>query len=297
MYSQKQYYSPKRFCHAFKDLDGNATNVLEQMDVDEFSNLLMDRLEHGIKGSGDEDLIKKHFGGIISNEIICRTCPHSSEREEPFFALSLPVKNKKSVELSLRSLIQGDVLEGDNAYHCDQCEKKVAAVKRTCLKRLPNHLIMVLKRFDFDFDTMAKTKVNDRCEFPIELSLEQFSQQALKRMESRAKEGDVEYPESYFKYQLNGVVVHMGSADSGHYYSFVRDREKTGVPEDKRWYEFNDTQVTFSDINSVINDGYGGSEYDRGGGGCISLGRPRRVGRMPSSKIRRRMRTCSSTIE
>jgi ubiquitin C-terminal hydrolase len=156
---------------------------------------------------------------------------------------------------------------------------------------------MVLKRFDFDFDTMAKTKVNDRCEFPIELSLEQFSQQALKRMESRAKEGDVEYPESYFKYQLNGVVVHMGSADSGHYYSFVRDREKTGVPEDKRWYEFNDTQVTFSDINSVINDGYGGSEYDRGGGGCISLGRPRRVGRMLSSKIRRRMRTCSSTIE
>jgi ubiquitin C-terminal hydrolase len=71
------------------------------MDVDEFSNLLMDRLEHAIKGSADEDLIKKHFGGVISNEIICKTCPHSSDREEPFFAVSLPVKNKKNIESSL----------------------------------------------------------------------------------------------------------------------------------------------------------------------------------------------------
>ena len=59
----------------------------------------------------------------------------------------------------------------------------------------------------------------------------------------------MEYPEQYFKYQLNGVVIHIGSADSGHYYSFIRDREKVNAPEDKKWYEFNDTQVTFSDIN------------------------------------------------
>jgi ubiquitin C-terminal hydrolase len=71
------------------------------MDVDEFSNLLMDRIEHAIKGTPDEDLVKRNFGGVISSEIICKTCPHSSEREEPFFAVSLPVKNKKSIELSL----------------------------------------------------------------------------------------------------------------------------------------------------------------------------------------------------
>ena len=67
------------------------------------------------------------------------------------------------------------MLEGDNAYYCEICDKKVSAVKRTCLKKLPNHLILVLKRFDFDFDIMAKSKINDRCEFPIELNLEQFS--------------------------------------------------------------------------------------------------------------------------
>ena len=68
------------------------------MDVDEFCNLLMDRIEASIKGSSDQDLVKHNFGGILSNEIIGKTCPHYSEREEPFFALQLAVKNKKTIE-------------------------------------------------------------------------------------------------------------------------------------------------------------------------------------------------------
>lgn len=48
------------------------------------------------------------------------------------------------------------MLEGDNAYLCEQCEKKVDTLKRVCLKRLPNHLILVLKRFEFDYETMNK---------------------------------------------------------------------------------------------------------------------------------------------
>ena len=71
------------------------------MDVDEFSNLLLDRIESSIKGSDDEDLVKRNFGGVISNEIICKGCPHYSEREEPFFAVNLPVKNKKNIEAAL----------------------------------------------------------------------------------------------------------------------------------------------------------------------------------------------------
>jgi hypothetical protein len=68
------------------------------MDADEFFNVLMDRIEATIKGSTDSDIVKRNFGGYISNEIICKTCPHSSEKEEPFFALPLPVKNKKNIE-------------------------------------------------------------------------------------------------------------------------------------------------------------------------------------------------------
>jgi len=45
------YCNPKGFCHAFKDWEGNPTNVMEQMDVDEYLNMLFDRLENAIKGT------------------------------------------------------------------------------------------------------------------------------------------------------------------------------------------------------------------------------------------------------
>ena len=77
-----------------------------------------------------------------------------SEREEPFLAISLQVKNKKNIQESLQSFIQGEMLEGDNAYLCERCDKKVSTLKRVCIKKLPNFLMLVLKRFEFDFDSM-----------------------------------------------------------------------------------------------------------------------------------------------
>ena len=32
--------------------------------------------------------------------------------------------------------------------------------------------------------------------------------------------------DSYYEYQLVGVLVHSGSADAGHYYSFIKDRSR-----------------------------------------------------------------------
>ena len=43
-HSDKKFYNPKDFCNAFKDYEGNPTNVTQQMDIDEFSNVLFDRL-------------------------------------------------------------------------------------------------------------------------------------------------------------------------------------------------------------------------------------------------------------
>src|SRR4051812_3837312 len=124
------------------------------------------------------------------------------------------------------------MLEGDNAYLCSTCNKKVNTLRRVCLKKLPNHLICVLKRFEFDYDTMQKQKVNDLCEFPMRLNVEPYTQQGLRKAEKAKKnesgekkeELEVEteeYPSDYFEYKLTGVVIHIGSADSGHYYSLI----------------------------------------------------------------------------
>jgi len=57
------------------------------------------------------------------------------------------VKGKKNIHHSFENMIKGDTLDGDNAYYCERCNKKVNAIKRMSLKKLPNHLIITLKRF------------------------------------------------------------------------------------------------------------------------------------------------------
>ena len=47
----------------------------------------------------------------------------------------------------------------------EKCDKKVSALKRTCLKKLPRYMITTLKRFEFDFDRMIRVKVNNYFEF------------------------------------------------------------------------------------------------------------------------------------
>ncbi len=100
-----------------------------------------------------------------------------SEREEPFFTLSLETKNKKSISESLDLYVEGELLEGDNKYHCSQCDKKVDAKKRACVGNLPDNLILHLKRFEFDLEYLRRTKVYDFCEFPTMLNMESFTKE------------------------------------------------------------------------------------------------------------------------
>ena len=51
---------------------------------------------------------------------------------------------------------------------------------------------------------------------------------------------------------MKGFVIHIGHADSGHYYSIIQDR-LTG-----KWYEFNDTIVRDFDISDMSDEAFGG---------------------------------------
>ena len=285
--SDKQYINPKSFCKAFKDWEGRSVNVMEQMDVDEFFNTFMDRLENQLKSDSQDHIIKNHFGGLQVTELIGKdSCTHRSERHEPFLTLPVQVKNKKSLHESLESFVEGEVLEGDNAYQCDHCEAKVTALRRVSIKHLPNIFVVAMRRFDFDFDTMERAKVNDYCEFPLELDMEPYTQEGLERREllkekelakQESKEFDKEipdqkYPSEYYNYSLKGIVIHIGTAESGHYYSFIKDRSS------EKWYEFNDTLVKEFNPEDIPAEAFGGEEkwsYPTTYGTSISSSRER----------------------
>ena len=263
-YSAKQYINTKGFTSAFKDFEGNPVNVMEQMDADEFFSTFMDRIEELLKGSSNEELIKNHFGGLQVTEIIGKDCGHRSERLEPFLTVPLEVKNKKSIIEGLESFVEGELLEGENAYQCDQCQDKVRALRRVCIKQLPNYLLVALRRFEFDFDTMNRHKLNDYCEFPMSIDMQPFTQEGLEHLE-KLKESKAELPEvhpaSYYNYKLRGVVVHIGTAESGHYYSYIYDKVSG------KWFEFNDILIQEINPEEIPAECFGGEEKWNLGGG------------------------------
>lgn len=69
-------------------------------------------------------------------------------------------------------------------------------------------------------------------------------------------EGDRPFPDDYYSYTLKGVVIHVGTADSGHYYSLIKDPSRK-TPE---WFEFNDTFIKKFDINDLAFEAFGGED-------------------------------------
>mmetsp|Transcript_7112 Transcript_7112/g.6382 ORF Transcript_7112/g.6382 Transcript_7112/m.6382 type:complete len:168 (+) Transcript_7112:5497-6000(+) len=60
-----------------------------------------------------------------------------------------------------------------------------------------------------------------------------------------------------YEYNLKGVVIHMGVADSGHYYSIIKDSEDEGK---QTWLEFNDDKVRDFDIKNLSNVAFGSKD-------------------------------------
>ena len=242
----KEYssYGPKGFCNSM------AVEFGRQQDVYDFMTILFERLQEEMKNTRLKNLIKEFFEFKTVTEITCTKCNRKKQKPETSLILALDVRGKKNIIESLRSFTNQETLQGDNAYECSYCREKVTANKKDILSRLPNQLIICLKRFEkmFGADGFVCQKVNSYCEFPADLDLREFT----------ATDGRVGmWPEDFFKYKLRGIIVHMGQLEGGHYYSFIEDREKKEMPAELRWFEFNDARVTPFNPKDIPDAAYG----------------------------------------
>lgn len=253
--SQLAYHVPEAFWRCFR-LWGAPVNVREQQDASEFFNNLLDQVDEYLQKIGWDPLFKPFYEGVFSDQKICQGCPHWHEREETFVALNLPVKSQ-SLKESLDQFVKGELLEGDNAYLCEECGEKRNTVKRMCIKKLPPVLVIQLKRFGFDWEANRAVKFDYHFKFPWSLNLSPYTYHGVQEKEQRGSGGDAS--DEVFRrpapanYDLCGVVVHSGQASAGHYYSFIKERRSDPQYAAKRgiWYKFNDTTVEQFDLNDA----------------------------------------------
>lgn len=237
---------------------------------------------------------------------MCSECGKVKNRIEDYYNLSLTVKDIPSVYESLKKQIEGEIISD---YKCDGCGKKVDLSKRTLITETPNVLILHLQRIVFNFETFNNDKLNQHFDFPMMLDLKPYSFHEVMRTEGRldadgnlivnkpeetaAEEGEEKKEESdeepqpdiveddCFEYKLVGVNVHSGTANAGHYWSYINTKRgfEACNPEDPKWadteadpwMEFNDSTVKdFSTKNiksECFGDAQGGSSGFGGMGG------------------------------
>ncbi|KAK8049930.1 Ubiquitin carboxyl-terminal hydrolase [Apiospora phragmitis] len=247
--SIRRFVDPQACVSSIMTYDETPIDIHNQMDVDEFYNLLFDRWEAQLPTERAKKTMKSIYGGQLVQQVKSKECEHVSERMEPFSAIQCDIKGKAGLEASLQAYVDGEIMEGENKYKCETCDRHVTAVKRACLKDIPDNLIFHLKRFDFNLRTLQRSKINDYFPFPSKIDMQPYTVEHLSNPSDKAE------PDTF---ELVGVLVHSGTAESGHYYSYIRERPSTNTAP---WVEFNDDSVTTWDPSLMASACFGGQDY------------------------------------
>ncbi|KAH7514420.1 hypothetical protein FEM48_Zijuj11G0087800 [Ziziphus jujuba var. spinosa] len=205
----------------------------QQEDAHEFLQCFLDKLERcfldsktekNCSNSGDENLVKRVFGGRLISKLRCCNCGHCSDTYEPLIDLSLEIEDVDTLPSALESFTKLEKIEdSETKFTCENCKEEVAVEKQLMVDQAPTIAAFHLKRFKNDGSYVEK--IDKHVEYPMELDLQSYT--------SCTSQDNVE-----LKYDLYAVVVHVGfSSTSGHYFCFVRSSPDA-------WYRLDDSKVT-----------------------------------------------------
>lgn len=214
--------------------------------------------------SAVNDMVQGH----VQSKLVCNKCNHRSCSYSLFSILSLPIpsSNGRPVDLTdcLRYFTQDEVLSGENAWNCPECNKSASrdnpmdvvfqekkglfripkrskspakktstvpaltniSIKQLSFVKLPPALFIHLSRF-------SMVNLNDKLDtviaYPLRLKFNNLSHDTY--------------------YNLTGVINHYGNLKSGHYTAIVNKAPVNGQPVkdplvNPWWCVFDDENVT-----------------------------------------------------
>ncbi|CAG8705984.1 22778_t:CDS:2 [Dentiscutata erythropus] len=159
------------------------------------------------------------------NEVICTICSHKS----------ITYKQEQAIQVGLGKMLIDSVRDWAGPYplhdyKCDKCNNNICTQKCN-LTRLPEILIIQVKRFSYDRGLQRCVKVNDHMSYNEILDMSEFCV----------------HPGEDARYRLSASIVHVGSSPrSGHYYAYAKTASG--------WVKFNDSATTNVLLETTLRD-------------------------------------------
>jgi ubiquitin C-terminal hydrolase len=169
------------------------------------------------------------YGIHVSQIISIETSEVLSTTPEPYFMINLSIPNNKqpTLEDCFELYVNGETLEGENAWYNEITKTKQNVQKKISYWSLPTILAIDIKRFNH-----KNQKNQILISFPLEnLNLSKYV---------------IGYKKESYVYDLYGICNHSGSVQGGHYTSYVKNANQ-------KWYSYNDTTVTEISEASLIS--------------------------------------------
>jgi ubiquitin carboxyl-terminal hydrolase 8 len=196
----------------------------------------------------NNSLIVDWFQGQFRNKLTCLTCGKTSTTYNAFLYLSLPIPatggrgGKVTLAQCLDAFTKDEILEKADAWHCPRCKKPRRATKKLTISRLPQILLIHLKRFSFKGP--FTDKIETLVQFPTtNLDLTNYMPPPVPP--GTAPRGT---PVGPFVYDLYGATHHFGSLTGGHYTATIRTQGEHGQPQ---WMYCDDSRITKSDERQI----------------------------------------------
>ncbi|XP_004346117.2 ubiquitin specific peptidase 15 [Capsaspora owczarzaki ATCC 30864] len=178
--------------------------------------------------------------------------PYSYDSDETF-----------SLHQCFGSFLQEEKLGADDAWYCSKCKQhQEGAVKKLELWKLPDVLIVHLKRFQFT--TRLRKKLTDTVTFPLtDIDMSHYCPNASRIEEALQHPSDDVSPAQLQRatanletllgphkgslYDVYAVCNHFGSLGGGHYTAFCKN------PLSGIWYSYDDSRVEKVDPSTVVS--------------------------------------------
>ncbi|KAL5203880.1 hypothetical protein ABZP36_008751 [Zizania latifolia] len=161
-----------------------------------------------------------------SNTDLKKVNIHHLENLPEVFKYAPPAKRTRGEPLSLYACLDAflreEPLVPEDMWYCPRCKEQRQASKKLDLWRLPEVLVIHLKRFSFSRST--KQKLETFVNFPVhDFDLTNY-------IANKCSERQI--------YELYAVSNHYGSMASGHYTAYIK------LLDENRWYTFDDSHVS-----------------------------------------------------